>query len=156
MSTAGGVHHRSSKLVYNCKNILTDNGLPQAWDDEALNNRELAVLKEKLYRNYMENCLKEINDSQKNPKLRTYKLFKTEFKLENYLMHTKNINHVLALAKFRISSHNLRIETGRYTKPAKTPINERICLFCSSQAIEDEIHFIISCTFYMLSPSIGL
>ncbi len=66
----------------------------------------------------------------KNPKLRSFKLFKNEYKFQNYLFATKNLNHVQALFMFRISSHNLKIETGRYTRP-KTPENDRICLLSS-------------------------
>ncbi len=48
----------------------------------------------------------------------------------------------------RISSHNLRIETGRYDRPNKTPIDQRKCLYCSTQEIEDEFHFVLKCTLY--------
>jgi hypothetical protein len=84
----------------------------------------------------MTNCLNVICDSEKSPKLRTYRQFKNEYKFENYF-GIKNTGHVLALLRFRISSHNLRIETGRYTRP-KTPSELRICLYCSSQTVEDE------------------
>ena len=47
--------------------------------------------------------------------------------------------------RFRISSHQLRIETGRYEN---TPRNERLCLFCTSNKIEDENHFLLDCKTY--------
>ena len=62
----------------------------------------------------MNDTLEDIANSTKFPKLRTYKLFKKNFRLENYLIEIENTKHALALARFRISSHNLRIETGRY------------------------------------------
>ncbi len=83
----------------------------------------------------MPECLGIIHDSTAYLKLRTYKLFKEEFKLENYLSSTKNLNHTLDLFRFRISSHNLRIETGRYTRP-KIPLNQIMCIYCTSQAVE--------------------
>ncbi len=43
-----------------------------------------------------------------------------------------------------ISSHNLTIETGRYTRP-KTTANEIICLYCLTQVIETESHFLFNC-----------
>ena len=89
-----------------------------------------------------------IHDSEKNPKLRTYKHFKNEYSLETYLTQNKNLNFPLALLRLRISSHNLRIETGRYAKPHKTPVNERICLYCTQQSVEDESHFIVKCSLY--------
>ena len=47
----------------------------------------------------------------------------------------------------RVSSHRLCIETGRWTKPNRTPVNERICTLCNK--LEDEFHFIIECTRYV-------
>ena len=129
-------------------NILNDMEYHQAWDEQYIDNKQLGNIKEKLYKCYMNECLENINDPSKFPKLRTYKLFKREFKLESYLTVTKNIHYSLAMLKFRISSHNLHIETGRYSRPTKTPVNERLCQYCSSKAIEDEKHFLLDCTLY--------
>ena len=41
----------------------------------------------------------------------------------------------------------MRVETGRHTVP-KTPENLRICSFCHSDEVENEYHFLFSCTFY--------
>ncbi len=95
----------------------------------------------------MESCLININDSILNPNLRTFKLFKEEYKFENYLATSRNLNYASSLFRFRISSHNLRIETGRYTR-LKTPENERKCLYCLTQAIETESHFLLNCDLY--------
>ena len=68
------------------------------------------------------------------------------------------------LTQFRISSHSLRIQTGRYEKN-KIARNERYCMYCGSRDIEDTYHFICICpcystlrsrymdTFYFLRPS---
>ncbi len=89
---------------------------------------------------YMAECIGNIHDSTAYPKLRTYKLFKEEFKFENYLSSKKNLNHTQAL--FRLSSNNLRIETGRYTRH-KIPVNQRMCINCTSQAVETKSHFLL-------------
>ena len=39
------------------------------------------------------------------------------------------------------------LEKGRHTKP-KTDLSERLCLFCRSNKVEDEKHFIIECCLY--------
>jgi hypothetical protein len=52
------------------------------------------------------------------------------------------------IARFRTSSHNLRIETGRHENP-KTPLEERICNKCSSNEIEDELHCLLNCSFHV-------
>ena len=43
-----------------------------------------------------------------------------------------------------MSSHDLKIERGRYNNP-KTPINHRICTRCESNEIDDEIHLLFHC-----------
>ena len=91
--------------------------------------------------------LEVIVNSTKFPKLRKHKLFKKEFRLENYLIEIENTKHALALAHFRISSHNLRIETGRYDQ-RKTKPDERVCIYCRSQAVEDEQHYLLQCPLY--------
>ena len=44
-----------------------------------------------------------------------------------------------------MSSHQLRIETGR---DEKIPRDERICYSCTSNKIEDESHFLLECKAY--------
>ena len=81
------------------------------------------------------------------PVLRSYIQFKTAFQMENYLMLIKNHRLRKTMSKFRLSSHNLAIETGRHTKP-KTLLEERLCNYCNMKLIEDECHFLVSCPFY--------
>ena len=45
-----------------------------------------------------------------------------------------------SLVKLRISSHKLRIETGRYDK---VPRDERLCSLCNCNKIEDETYFLL-------------
>ena len=46
---------------------------------------------------------------------------------------------------FRISSHKLEIERGRYKKLA---VKDRICKICNTGAVEDERHLIFNCSSY--------
>ena len=78
-------------------------------------------------------------------KLRTYREFKTEYKLENYLVEVQNTEHRRALTKLRISDHILQIERGRYNKDYIIP-ELRICPHC--HVMEDEEHFLTKCTIY--------
>jgi len=95
--------------------------------------------------NEQSRILSEINDSDKQPKLRTYKLFKTNYCLEPYLTSNLPKKTYTNIARFRVSSHNLKIETGRHDKP-KTPIEERKCDKCNGDEIEDELHCLIICS----------
>ena len=87
------------------------------------------------------------DDSRKNGggnKLRTYRIFKTEFNLEKYLEVLSDFTLRRALSKFRLSDHNLGIELGRRCKP-KLPVQERTCQRCNSNEIDDEFHLLFSC-----------
>ena len=48
------------------------------------------------------------------------------------------------IARFRTSSHSLKIETGRHYKPI-IPAPNRICEKCTLDFVEDEIHCLIVC-----------
>ena len=87
-------------------------------------------------------------NSTQDKKLRTYVLFKTEFKLENYLQIIKNFEVRKNITRLRISAHNLAIEKGRHRRPTKLPLEERLCNICNT--VEDEIHFIINCQLFRL------
>ena len=50
-----------------------------------------------------------------------------------------------ALTRFRISAHSLAIETGRHQNIGK---HERKCIFCNTNAIENEYHFLLVCPYY--------
>ena len=54
---------------------------------------------------------------------------------------------VRAVAKRRLGNYNLRIENGRHSTP-KLPERLRICQCCSSNEIENEVHFLLSCNRY--------
>ena len=59
----------------------------------------------------------------------------------------KNLQHRKTVAKLRSGNHDLRIETGRHCVP-KIPENVKICQHCSSNNIENEIHFIFDCSLH--------
>ena len=85
--------------------------------------------------------------NNKNGKLRTFLKFKNEYCLETYLLHSKNLNHLTALARLRMSSHTLAIETGRHSKP-NIAKEKRLCKYCDLNEVEDEQHFLLRCTLY--------
>ena len=70
--------------------------------------------------------MNEIQMFRPETKLRTYKLFKLTSGMEPYLISNPRLSYIHAIARFRISSHTLEIETGRHRRP-KVPIEERTC-----------------------------
>ena len=65
------------------------------------------------------------------------------FGIEPYLEDRHNKSVRKCLSSFRISTHRLRIERGRYVgeKP-----EDRLCILCNN--IEDEVHVLSKCQKY--------
>ncbi len=102
------------------------------------------IVKKTLLDKYRSNWFDNITNVDLNPKLRSYNEFKTEFCFEPYL-NLANPKLRTAIARFRVSSHHLAIETGRHAKP-KVPVKDRLCDTCLT--IEDELHHLIECKKY--------
>ena len=49
------------------------------------------------------------------------------------------------MAQFRSGVLPLRIETGRFRGE---PISERVCTLCHDDVVENEVHFLLHCSFY--------
>ena len=75
--------------------------------------------------------------------LRTYKLFKTDYVVEDYCKMFIPVSHRSAFSKFRCGVAPIRIETGRFEK---LEVSQRLCPFCNF--VEDEIHVILHCDAY--------
>ena len=58
------------------------------------------------------------------------------------------VNNAGAITRFRLGSHNLPIETGRWSR---TPRMERLCPNCAILA--DEYHFLFYCSEVVRDPS---
>ena len=91
---------------------------------------------------YYERLWKEEID--KSPKALSYKTYKMNIIIENYLYLVKHLKHKIALSRFRLSNHNLLIEKGRHMIPK---IERNQCVICKTE-IEDELHFLIICPLY--------
>ena len=66
-------------------------------------------------------------------KLRTYKLFKTEYKVEEYEFKGKAVNQRSAMSRFICGVAPINLEIGCFLI---IPVNERLCNFCPDQ-VED-------------------
>jgi hypothetical protein len=71
-------------------------------------------------------------------RLSSYSIYKRSFETEEYL-NKVNINKFrLSLTKFKLSSHNLAKETGRYENVAR---ENRLCTNCNLNVIENVYSF---------------
>ena len=68
-----------------------------------------------------------------------------KFEIQYYLTKSIDDTYKKNIAKIRLSSHNLNIESGRYTNEAR---NNRKCVKCNHEDLEDEFHFLFKCPFY--------
>ena len=81
------------------------------------------------------------------PKLRTFIKFKDFSNTPSYLTKPLSFIQRKFLAKIRLGSLELRIETGRYSRP-RLHEEARTCLVCNNQEIENEAHFLFNCQTY--------
>ena len=70
----------------------------------------------------------------------------SSFNFQPYLDCINVLKYSQAFSKLRMSSHRLAIESGRWTRPNRIPIEQRICLIC--EKVEDECQFVIECILY--------
>lgn len=150
------INEGKTNWLTSIKIILEKTGFSHIWADRQINKPNLFIknLKSKLKDIFEDQWMCELYyDKIDNPhegnKLRTYRKFKYEFKLEPYLLLFTDRQTRIQLTKLRISAHNLQIEIGRHHKPNKLPLNERLCKHehCDGK-IEDEYHFIMECKNY--------
>ena len=86
------------------------------------------------------------------PKLSDYRRWKTKLELEPYLRCKDSVAR-RALARLRSTSHELRVETGRWEKVSaggkvyRRSRQERRCRQCFRE-VEDETHFLLRCPVY--------
>ena len=90
---------------------------------------------------YQQTAFEEMRNSNK---LKFYGKLKTRSGMEKYLTEITNTKHRTAITRFRMSSHNLHIEEGRFTSTSR---EDRICSLCRKD-VEDETHFLIKCPVY--------
>ena len=122
------------------RSVLELTGLGQAWEMQHIGNTNTFMLsfKNSIVRIFTQRWRQDIESSSK---LRTYSLVKKSLCVEPYILNIKGDHLITAMARYRMSSHDLKIERGRYNNP----INQRICTRCESIEIDDEIHLFLHC-----------
>ena len=81
------------------------------------------------------------NIVQKDSKLDLFCRLKSEFGMSPYLSSPIPSKSEIAISKFRLSSHNLPVETMRYLGLQRY---QRLCPFCST-GVGDETHYFTEC-----------
>ena len=79
------------------------------------------------------------------PKLRTYRLFNVNLKLEKYLLTYGYYKNRSLMTSIRTGTNELMIERGRWLQ---LPVGDRTCVQCSMNQVENKIHFLVICPKY--------
>ena len=124
------------------KKMLNELGFSYLWNNDAVTESDVNLVVQRIYDHYLQQWCAEIEVSTR---LDYYRQFKTSFIQESYLGVIKNDTYRKALARFRCSSHNLEIETGRHRNIARS---DRICTKCNLNQVESEFHFLLVCPLY--------
>ena len=136
------ITYNGSNWAFQIKNILDDLGFSNIWIHQNDIDIPFNLIKQRLLDTYKQSWYSTINNSNR---LETYARCKHEFEIEKYLDFMKEKKFKFALTQFRLSSHNLAIERGRFENIART---ERVCVLCNSNLVENEYHFLLVCSLY--------
>ena len=88
------------------------------------------------------------SNQENGNKLRTYRLFKNELKIENYVTVNMPWYKKRYFAMLRAGCLPLEVEKGRHAKP-KIPLIDRKCKMCNQNDVETEYHFVMKCQLYI-------
>lgn len=105
--------------------------------------KEILLLAQKLL--MAKETVKWAKDLENQAKLRTYRLFKTEFCVEKYVKMNLPRGLRSVLAQLRSGTLPLKIETGHFHN---IKVENRLCEFCNNNVIESEYHFVFCCPLY--------
>lgn len=138
-----------NKMTYNglnwafqIKQILDSLRLSNIWIHQNTIDIPFTLIKQRIFDTYKQSWYSDVNNSNR---LEMYARYKHNFDLENYLVSTIEKKFKIALTQFRLSSHDLAIERGRYENLNRS---ERVCKFCNSNLIKCEYHFLLVCPLY--------
>ena len=135
--------YNGTNWAYQVKTLLYELGYNYVWDNQAILNKiPYLQIKQRILDTTDQNLITSINSSTK---LQSYCIFKQDTEHEPYLNFIRLDKYKFALSRFRLSSHSLAIESGRYNN---TPREERLCIHCNMNTIENEYHFLLVCPFY--------
>jgi hypothetical protein len=134
--------YNNTNWASHIKSILNAIGMTNLWINQDTMDIQLLPIKSRIVEIYFQSWYGKINNSTR---LQSYCLMKHNHNFEKYLDYIKENKYRTALTRFRLSSHNLAIETGRYNMVDRA---ERICLNCNMNVIENEFHFLLICPKY--------
>lgn len=131
--------NRDFKWINYVKSIFDETGFSHLWNDQIPLNTDFLKLcvKQRLQDHFIQKWFSDMLNSSRGE---FYSKFKTEFKLENYLLNLNCVNRIY-ITKLRTCNLKFPIETGRWIG---VPKEERLCNLCNA-SLGNEFHYIFCC-----------
>ena len=134
----------SGNWLSQIKDLLMSLGLGYVWYNQYVPNCNIFLTQVKSVLN--DQFLQEMYEYfESSSKCIVYRNLHDVHCLQYYIRKSLPENLICTLSKFRLSSHDLNIEKGRYQN---IPRENRICGKCNRNEIEDEYHFTLICPYY--------
>ena len=135
----------NSPWLKKIENILNSCGMRNVWMNPEVFNSEwlkkaLDLRLSDMYKQEWQNTL-----ANKSSCI-LYKTFKTDMKLENYLLLLDNAERI-NLCKFRCRNTKTPVVLLGYAV-RNIPYENRICSLCNMNEIGDEYHYLLKCTYF--------
>ena len=138
-----GITYNGTNWASCIKSKLDTLGISYIWLQQGEIDIPLSLIKQRIFDHFYQTLYTDINNSNR---LITYARYKQhEFNCVNYLDFTANNKCKVAFTRFRLSSHDLQIDRGRYENIARA---ERIFKCCNMSKIENKYHFLLVCPLY--------
>ena len=102
----------------------------------------LNLVRQRLHDHFIQNWNSRLDESSRA----NFYSYLRSFQFQNYLNFVKVKKYRNAISRLKCSSHRLEIESGRWQKPIRTPVDERLCKNCN--VVENEFHFLFECSLY--------
>lgn len=136
------ITYSGANWAFRIKSLLNELGLTYVWLQQNERIIPFSLIKQRILDCYKQSWYANINNSNR---LLMYSRFKHDFAFENYLDFIQEKKFKIALTKFRLSSHDLAIERGRFENVNR---DNRLCKHCNLNMVENEYHFLLVCPLY--------
>ena len=125
------------------KTVLCSMGFSFVWMNQGVEDEHsfLKSFRQRLLDIDAQNWSAEVHSKNS---LRTYCRFKNNNYIEPYVLCLNKFLFRTILAKFRCGALRIGVNSGRSNN---IPVEQRTCTFCNSGDIDDEFHFLLSCSF---------
>ena len=135
-------NYNNLNWAYHVKQTLNEIGMTNLWLSQNGSNFLFKYIEQRITDIFKQKWYSNINNSAR---LESYSIYKHSFEREKYLECITSDKFRIALSKFRLSSHHLAIELGRHLN---IPRENRLCPHCNQNMVENEYHFLLTCTKY--------